>query len=102
MQFAVLEVPGANPSKGSVKLSTPLWAHFVDLYLGAGIYRLQERSTDEERRQRALRALESCWPDFNTGLPDGYRLDGLEGQAFVIKHEPAIHVRAPASAGSNV
>ena len=102
MKFAVLEVPGAKAAKGAIKLSSPLWAHFVDLYLGAGIYRLQEGSTDEERRIKALRALESCWPDFRTGLHYSYRIYGIEWQAFVVKHEPTIRVAAPVSASSNV
>jgi hypothetical protein len=99
MAFAVLEVPPGPtyPGKrsGAVKLAAPLWAHFVDLYLGSGTFRIKENATEDEVRERAIRALESCWPNYPTMPPEHKALDGI---GFVVKRGDDIMTPAQAAA----
>lgn len=89
MQNQVLEVPGRTPPSAKLRMAPSLWAHFVDLYLGLGSWRLKGNEKPEELRERAIRALESSWPMFSK-LPEAYREPTMMGSAFMIRMDPTM------------
>lgn len=88
MAYQVVEVPGTG-KPGLLRLAPPIWAHFVDLYLGLGSWKLKGNEKPEELRERALRALESCWRGFPK-LGDGFRALGLDGLPMVVRVDHTI------------